>query len=844
MVKLPPQLLKALWESRCILFLGSGVSFNAGLPTATDLSHLLADELLKDLQNDSNLKEKTLDLEKNRDDLAKVSQFYTDYHQSRRAYQKVADALKISERNARVDILRPLRDLPTIREILTTNYDTLVESVLDPTDYNLIFDSTGLRQLSSARINLIKLHGTITDIKSMILTRGDYDKYSETHEALIDETKALLRKKVVIIVGYSMEDSNFASIYKKAIGNEDVENFFVTPDPSLNQSLHWTKQGFRHIAMTAEEFLNTLAQEYGSIHYTEPKASFPQQSKTPAVIDPLYNPFVLFDTEALMEQKPEFLFETFVTPVQFSTILEHQHTFIEGHRGSGKSTILWRLSLKALTFDKTLDLPMLGFYIKMVPGYFIAFRRKKNPNGDWAEQSDEWIRSFTHYFNLILLDGVLRNIDEAIKEGSLEANDQIGRVTQDIAQDLLRLQDPQRAKDILSLRRLVGKEIDTITNDRTSLPFYTGATFLTRALEYLSDSIIALQKKLWHMLLDEYDNVYPEQQAVINVILRERNSKLRFKIAVKTLHAHLIDVGGTPLDPTDDFGYVPCDTLTWDQNLKFEYMRFLEQISNQRLFRSGYTQLTIRDLLPEASKNFESSQESTARGRKKKRRRNNDLDTYYAGFETYSLLSSGLTRQFLELCKDAVYTAFPESAFGRVDLAPISAQIQNHVAKIHSAILFKSYRSTKEPQRVFRLFRVLGPVFRAIARITEDQEEYRNPLSFEVGDLDDLSEETLEILEESIKSRLLQFPVIPKKPHNPLKEGPAQKYSFHRLLGPIFGLSVRERYDVPIKASTLNIIWLDPDRAIKEITEGYKNKGIQKYLDINLPLFPPGEDSA
>jgi hypothetical protein len=48
MTQLPLQLIKALKESRCILFFGSGVSYNAGLPTAKALSHLLADELIGD----------------------------------------------------------------------------------------------------------------------------------------------------------------------------------------------------------------------------------------------------------------------------------------------------------------------------------------------------------------------------------------------------------------------------------------------------------------------------------------------------------------------------------------------------------------------------------------------------------------------------------------------------------------------------------------------------------------------------------------------------------------------------------------------------------------------------
>ena len=191
----------------------------------------------------------------------------------------------------------------------------------------------------------------------------------------------------------------------------------------------------------------------------------------------------------------------------------------------------------------------------------------------------------------------------------------------------------------------------------------------------------------------------------------------------------------------------------------------------------------------------------------------------------------------MELCKDAVYEAFPESAFSRVDLRPIPVRIQHHVARVQSAILFKSYRSTPEPQRVLRLFRVFGPLFFAIARVTANQAEYRSPLSFEIVDLDQVSRETADVLENSIKCRLLQFPVVPKRPHNPMKEGPAQKYSFHRLLAPIFRLSLNERYDVPVKADALNRIWTQPNEVLQELAADYKTKGVTAHLDSSLPLF-------
>jgi hypothetical protein len=818
---LPPQLVRALGEDRLIIFLGAGVSKAANLPSAESLAEMLAAELRADFEKDPQFSPKLPELERASGRLQEVAQLHYAYYKSRRTHQLVADRMAEAEERAKLGFLRPIKNLQNIREVFTTNYDCLPEKILGAANFQLIYRARDLRQALTPKLKLYKLHGTRTDTESMVLTLDDYSNYERNHQELIDALKTLLRQKSVVVVGYSMQDENFAKIYSEAVGDaDDVRNFFVSPDASLMQQLRWPQKGFQHVPLSAEDFFPQLEADYNDQYYQEGTPSFPAPEKSPTPGEPLTNPFVLFDTEALIEDQPRFLFQTFVKPVDFPVILEHQHTIIEGHRGSGKSTILWRLSLKALAYDPS-HLPMWGFYVKMVPGLFTSFRRRRDELGNWTDSNEDWMRCFTHYFNLVVVDGILHDLDEAVGDGVILANDKLPEVTMAIAKRLLRFQDYEEAKSLLSLSMLVEEALDTAVNDRQGLKFYTGATFLSRVLERLCEALPKLREKWWHVLLDEYDNVYPEQQAVVNILLRERHPKLRFKIAVKTLHMHLRDLDDKTFDPTDDFGYVSCDSFIWDRKQKAKYVDFLEEISNGRLSRSGYRTIQVRELFPEDDE---------------------EPEKYYAGFENYCLLSSGLTRQFLELCKDAVYEAFPGSAFSRVDLSPIPPRIQHHVARVHSAILFKSYRSCRFPQRVHRLFTVLGPLFWAIAECTKNLSEYRRPLSFEVTEMDKLTPETHDTLEDAIKSRLLQFPVIPKKPHNPRTEGPAQKYSFHRLLAPIFGLSINERYAVPVKSTDMNRIWTSPDRVREDLAKSYHSRGIQQYLQITPNLFDEHEN--
>lgn len=812
---LPSQLVKALKEDRVVLFFGAGVSVACGLPGSGDLAEMLRNELLADVENDR-AKATRAEEVRRATSLTRVAQLHQDYYQSKRARQKIAETLQRAERAARVDVLAPLKELPCIRMLLTTNYDTLAETILAPEDYYLVLRDGDMRQLMAERLQIVKLHGTVHDRDSMVLTDEDYRTFRTTHAPIVDLVKTVIRTKTLVVLGYSLEDTNFGEIYAEAIGPDaNVLNYFVSPEASLYQQLHWTKRGFEHIPMDAGEFLRLIAETYAQERYVPERASFAEKPVAPAGVDPLNNPFTLFDTEALIDTRPQFLFKTFVHPVEFPTILEHQHTFIEGHRGSGKSTILWRMSILARQFDGV-DLPMWGFYVKMVPGLFFAFRRARRPDGSWADDDATWTAQFTHYFNLIVLNGILLNLENAIKANVVHPVDNLADIFSELLGGLMRV-DANGCRSLVQCRRRVERAVDTARSRRQLIDYYTGPTFISQALEVLSDGVPELATKWWHILLDEYDNVYAEQQAVVNVLLRERHPRLRFKIAVKTLHAYLKDIDGKTLDPTDDFGFVACDSFIWDKSTKARYVDFLRELSQQRLLQAGFPNLGIQELLPPGS--------------------HDEHIEPYAGFEAYAVLSSGLTRLYLELCKDAIYEAFPDAALRRIELRPVPPRIQMHVARVHAAILFKSYASAREPDMVLRLFKVLGPLFRGIAAVTAEQDEYRSPLSFELSDLDQLSERSLQVLEDAVKARLLQLPVLPKQPRNPIRETPAQKYSFHRLLCPFFKLSTNERYPVKIDGSTFNQIWSDPDVVRDQLAQGYRQKGISRHIDDLLPLF-------
>ncbi|HRI66886.1 MAG TPA: SIR2 family protein [Polyangium sp.] len=190
-----------------VLFLGAGVSKNAGLPDWGGLLRNLAKgagmseaelEMLGDLGSLDQARAIELRMEANAGASPKGTRILG---------ASIAEACNNVHGYAMTHAL--LAALP-VREVVTTNYDTLFEraseaagrtiSVL-PHDPN-----------SEANRWLLKMHGCVTDPENIVLTREDYMRYDIRREALAGIVQALLLTRQMLFVGFSLRDDNFHRI--------------------------------------------------------------------------------------------------------------------------------------------------------------------------------------------------------------------------------------------------------------------------------------------------------------------------------------------------------------------------------------------------------------------------------------------------------------------------------------------------------------------------------------------------------------------------------------------------------------------------------------------------------
>lgn len=98
-------------------------------------------------------------------------------------------------------------------DIFTTNYDTLLEQALDliyrETNYEIIYSQNDLP--GSVKPRIVKLHGSIPQVKPYIISDEDYRTYPDKYSALVNTVQQAMLETRLCLIGFSGDDPNFQS---------------------------------------------------------------------------------------------------------------------------------------------------------------------------------------------------------------------------------------------------------------------------------------------------------------------------------------------------------------------------------------------------------------------------------------------------------------------------------------------------------------------------------------------------------------------------------------------------------------------------------------------------------
>jgi hypothetical protein len=233
-----------------ILFCGAGMSLYAGYPSGLMVANVLYGALSKD---DKSHISKYLPLPS----LAQEFEEIKGREELLKLVKGLFDIPPISDATHKL-----LPEIPQIKTIITTNYDTLFESAFGLKG-SVVRNSVELVKKDRKNTEILKIHGDFNNPGSILITRDDYTRFfDEQHEEILwNAVRERLAANAVLFIGYTLEDAHLESIVHKInslLGKDRKEFFLLAPDLITHKQKRLEKIGITYINGKAEILIKDL----------------------------------------------------------------------------------------------------------------------------------------------------------------------------------------------------------------------------------------------------------------------------------------------------------------------------------------------------------------------------------------------------------------------------------------------------------------------------------------------------------------------------------------------------------------------------------------------------------
>lgn len=249
------RIFELIRKEEAALFVGAGMSLYAGYPSGAKLAEILYINLTSDLQKDINF---STDLPKLAEDIYYLKGGNKNFliEVLKKEFQKAPSSTETHQILAKI---------PQIKTIITTNYDTLIES--NNKNVEVIRKSADCATANLKKQCLFKIHGDLADTTNIILTNSDYNNYfvKEKEQSVFWNTvKTKLIENHIIFIGYGLEDSNILNIIEKIInelGDNRKEMFFVAPSIQPAKLKFLQLKGIEYVQAKGEELFKEIEED-------------------------------------------------------------------------------------------------------------------------------------------------------------------------------------------------------------------------------------------------------------------------------------------------------------------------------------------------------------------------------------------------------------------------------------------------------------------------------------------------------------------------------------------------------------------------------------------------------
>jgi hypothetical protein len=197
---IPEELKKKIQQNKLVIFVGSGISINAGLPSWNALVEKILDGLGSKVEKGAKFKLALKDdLFTPIEILAKISDLKESSVEIFYEELKRFDGLNTTSLHKKIGEVSD--------KIITTNYDELLEKALVNHEKVVYTNSYKVAKLSEFEKYVFKIHGDINEPDKCILFPSEYEKlYSIEEKPSVFELKKIISDKSILFIGFSLTD--------------------------------------------------------------------------------------------------------------------------------------------------------------------------------------------------------------------------------------------------------------------------------------------------------------------------------------------------------------------------------------------------------------------------------------------------------------------------------------------------------------------------------------------------------------------------------------------------------------------------------------------------------------
>lgn len=244
------ELIELIKEEKVCLWVGSGMSYYAGYPSAKNLTKIIIEKLPESVKKE--LGDSAA--------LDHVSDIFDDLNGRKSLRDIIAANFRVKPKSTYYhDLLSKISHFHTI---ITTNYDKLLEDAY--TNRAIVIKKPSDRSFISGSLTTIyKIHGCVDQPSSIVVSKRDYDGMFNRN--FRGDVWASIAHEIAryhhLFLGYGYEDNNIRADFETIVNRTVAANkkiFHLSPSISPTKQIEFNARNIKHIDMKGEDFIELL----------------------------------------------------------------------------------------------------------------------------------------------------------------------------------------------------------------------------------------------------------------------------------------------------------------------------------------------------------------------------------------------------------------------------------------------------------------------------------------------------------------------------------------------------------------------------------------------------------